>query len=197
MMIYINGKMVDTEDITESRLPDPESNYKYKSREWFGQNKIKKKLDKTYSIYAVRKMLQGKGLYIEKITPYKGNRYTHDYYRVTDSEGNVIMDAYLYEIGKFLEEQDNNSVSEENTEEKQEINDSSSQFLFNQQRPMDTYFISAICDKLNKHECTLSYSVSAEEGCDDSYFEVWGFDKEYKTKTLRGICDWMRKQGWS
>lgn len=106
MMIYINGKMVDTEDITESRLPEPDTNYKTISNDYFDRDRLKKpKVDKVYSIYTVRKMLQKKGLNIVKITPYKVHRYTHDYYRVTDLDGNIIKDAHLYEIGKWLEEE--------------------------------------------------------------------------------------------
>lgn len=102
----IDGKIINLDEIEDSRLPPDELNYKQTTNEFYSKDRsTKPKQDKNYNYFNIKKQLDNKELTLVKITTYKGNRYSgYNTYRVLDKDGNKLIDGYLYEIATWMEE---------------------------------------------------------------------------------------------
>lgn len=102
----IDGKLINLDEIKESRLPPDELNYKQTTNEFYSKDRsTKPKQDKKYNYFQIKKQLENKGLTLVNTTTYKGNRYSgYNTYRVLDKDGNKLIDGYLYEIATWIEE---------------------------------------------------------------------------------------------
>lgn len=106
MIRTIDGKYIDLNTIEDSRLPPDEDNYKHTANEFYGRDRpTKPKQDKKYNYFNIKKQLENKGLTLENITTYKGNRYSgYNTYQVLDTNGNKLISGYLYQIATWIEE---------------------------------------------------------------------------------------------
>lgn len=102
----IDGKLINLDEIKESRLPPDELNYKQTTNEFYSKDRsTKPKQDKKYNYFQIKKQLENKGLTLVNTTTYKGNRYSgYNTYQVLDTNGNKLIDGYLYEIATWIEE---------------------------------------------------------------------------------------------
>ena len=101
----IDGKYIDLNGIQESRLPPDELNYKQTTNEFYSKDRAQKpKQSNKYNYFRIKKQLENKGLTLVNITSYKGNRYSgYNTYQVSDTQGNKLIDGYLYEIAAWME----------------------------------------------------------------------------------------------
>ena len=107
MLIQTNsGDYIDLDAIEDSRLPPKEENYKQTANEFYSRDRpCKPKQDRKHNYFRIKKQLENKGLTLENITTYKGNRYSgYNTYQVLDTNGNKLIDGYLYEIAVWIEE---------------------------------------------------------------------------------------------